>query len=103
VQGVFFSVGDWQTGYRPSSMQELPARGQSAASTHWVRHLPNAQISPEEQSLLREQPTVEAAVEVVHAGAARADANASPIRHAVVHAQVERSGLCVIHFIDSPP
>jgi hypothetical protein len=65
--------------------------------------LPNAHISPEEQSLLREQPTVDAAVEVVHAGAARVEANASPTRHAVIHAPPERAGLCVFHFIDSPP
>jgi hypothetical protein len=59
-------------------------------------------MSPETQSLLREQPTVDADVDVVHAGATSTEANATPISQAAIPPLLDLSGLCVSRFIDSP-
>ena len=79
--------------------------GQSAATTHCPRHVPNAQMRPEAQSLLSAQLEGVSAVEVVHAGAAsaKANANATHVDPTATEALRDLPGLCAIPFIDSPP
>jgi hypothetical protein len=84
-------------------MQELPIVGQSAATTHCARQVPNAQMRPAAQSLLSAQRDGASAVDVVHAGAASAKANASQLDPIATDALRDLPGLCAIRFIDSPP
>jgi hypothetical protein len=65
--------------------------------------VPNAQIRSEAQSLLSEQLDGVLAAEVVHAGAASAEASATQVAPIAAEALRDLPGLCAIPFIDSPP
>jgi hypothetical protein len=76
-------------------MHVLPGTVQSEALTHWVRHLPSAQIRPVWQSLLSEQPMTVAGLELEQAGTTAAAAKMTPMSRSAPSRTLARSAIVV--------